>query len=167
MATPFFLTKDQATEAFEAFVLPCIRNAMEQKHVHREHLHVVCLVPGVPFAEGAKLPILFEYSIGEKSEWKQYDGKTYSDFARGKAMITWRTGLSSREVVLAKPHLLIPGDVNLWGSVIIDGVIVAVSGVKPYFDEMFARMTCAAVIAEASYYAHEFASREDGPDFLE
>lgn len=166
MSAPFFLSAAQAREAFEAFVLPGIMNAMEHAHVNRRHLHVVALKPDTPFVEGAKLPVLFEYSIGDKSEWEHWDGRTFDDFARGKAALTWRTGLSSREVVLTKPQLLRKGDCALWGSAIIDGVIVGVSGVQPFFDEMFARMTCAALIGEASYFADQFASVENAPDFL-
>ena len=166
MTKPFFLTTKKAQGAFEAFVLPGIQLAMRDKHAEGEHLHVVVLDPCVPFAEGADLPILFEHSIGERSDWKRWNGLTFDDFARGKAAMSWRTGKSSREVVLTMPQLLVPGDTALWGSAVIDGVICGISGVQPYFDEMFARMTCAAMIGEASHYAAEFAKNPDSPDFL-
>lgn len=166
MQTSFFLTADRAREAFEAFVLPGIRLAMRKEHVNRKHLHVVVLNPCVPFAEEADLPILFEHSIGERSDWDKWDSKTFDDFARAKAMMSWRTGKSSREVVLTTPQLLIPGDTSLWGSAVIDGVICGISGVQPYFDEMFARMTCAVMIGETSHYAAEFAKNPDASDFL-
>lgn len=166
MIAPAFIPPKRAEEAFKAFVLPGILNAMEEECVNRRHLHVTCLIPGFPYVEVANLPILFEYSIGDPAEWERWDYKSFDDFARAKALITWRTGLSSREVTLCHPHLLRVHDVALWGSVIMNGVIVGVSGVQPHFDEMFARMTAAAVIGEASHYAEEFAKDPEHPDFL-
>ena len=167
MTKAFFLPVEQAREAFEAFVLPGIQLAMRDEHVNRKHLHVVVLDPCIPYTEGAELPILFEYSIGNRVDWECWHNKTFDDFARGKALISWRTGLSSREVVLMKPHLLRPGDVNLYGSAVVGGVVTGVSGVQPFFDEMFASMTSAAMIGEASYYAAKRAEGDpDASDFL-
>ena len=161
---PHFLSAQEAREAFIAFVLPGIANAMQNDNVKRKHLHVVALNPTVPYSADADLPVLFEYSIGERSEWEwQYD-----KYARSKALISWRTGLSSREVLLTKPHLLCTGDVRLWGSAIVGGVVSAASGVQPFFDEMFAAMTSAAVVGEASYYAAKMADMgESAPDWLQ
>lgn len=166
MTKPFFLTAKQAKEAFKAFVQPSILDAMQHGHVNRSDLHVVVLNPNVQYTEGVDLPILFEQSIGDRPKWEKWDGKSFDDFARAKAAMSWRTGKSSREVVLTTPQLLIPGDTSLWGSAVVDGVICGISGVQPYFDEMFARMTCAAMIGEASHYSAEFAKNPDAPDFL-
>ena len=166
MTTPYFITPYRAVEAFKTFVLPGIRIAMEEESVERKHMHIVCLHPNTPYSEKAGLPILFDYSIGNREDWEQWEGKSYQDFAQAKARISWRTGLSSREVVMCKPHLLVKGDTILWGSVVFNGVIVAVSGVQPHFDEMFATMTAAAMIGEASRYANELQKGGNCPDFL-
>ncbi len=165
MTAPFFLTAQQALEAFDAFVKPGIKEAMFNKHLNRAHMHVVVLKPGVPFQEDADLPILFEKSFGDVEDWQKWDGKSFKEFAYGKARLSWRTGLSSREVVLTKPHLLLPGDCRLWGSSVYGGVVTGVSGVQPFFDEMFATMTSAAMIGEASYYADQMDQNKDSPDF--
>ena len=167
MTDPYFITPYRAVEAFETFVLPGIKKAMNDGAVGRRHMHIVCLRPNTPYSEKAGLPILFDHSIGDPEDWQQWEGKSYKDFAQAKARISWRTGMSSREVVMCQPHLLVKSDTILWGSSILNGVIVAVSGVQPYFDEMFATMTAAAVIGEASHYAHEFQTKENRPDFLE
>ncbi len=166
MNNPVFLAAKQAEEAFDAFVRPSIQHAMHQKHVNKSHMHVVVLQPGVPYVEGAELPILFEVSFGDSEDWERWNGKSYKEFAYGKARLSWRTGLSSREVVLTKPHLLLPGDCRLWGSSVYGGIITAISGVQPFFDEMFATMTSAAVIGEASYYAEQMAQDQNCPDFV-
>jgi hypothetical protein len=166
MTKPFFLTSQRGREAFEAFVLPGIERAMSEGHVNRKHLHVVVLNPCVPFVEGADLPILFEYSIGKRSDWERWNGQTFDDFARAKAKLSWRTGLPSREVVLNQPHLLRPRDPRLWGSSVFGGVVSAASGAQPFFDEMFSDMTSAAMVGEARYYANQMAQNGDAPDFL-
>lgn len=167
MTAPAFLTNHQAEEAFQILVLPSITSAMKAGHIKREHLHVVVLEPGVPYQMDADLPILFEYSIGRRKHWEKWEGGlSFDDFARGKARLSWRTGLPSREVVLTKPHLLLPSDCRLWGSSVYGGFITGVSGVEPYFDEMFANMTSAAMVGEASHYANLLAQDPDAPDFL-
>ncbi|MAZ56514.1 hypothetical protein CL653_01880 [bacterium] len=166
MTNPAFLTAKQAKEAFDAFVRPSIQFAMHKEHVNKSHMHVVVLQPGVPYSDDAELPILFEVSFGDQEDWDKWEGKSYKEFAYGKARLSWRTGLSSREVVLTKPHLLRPGDCGLWGSSVYGGVTTGISGVQPFFDEMFATMTSAAMVGEASYYADQFASQDDVPDFL-
>ena len=166
MTNPAFLTPEQGQEAFNAFVKPSIMHAMHQQHVNRSCLHVVVLRPGVPYQEDAALPILFEKSFGDVDDWEKWDGKSFKEFAHGKARLSWRTGLSSREVVLTKPHLLLPGDCRLWGSSVFGDVVTGVSGVQPFFDEMFATMTSAAMVGEASYYADKMAQNPDSPDFV-
>lgn len=47
-----------------------------------------------------------------------------------------------------------------------EGVIVGVSRVQPFFDEMIAVMTSAAMIGEADFYADQMAQIQDSPDFL-
>jgi hypothetical protein len=166
MFNPAFLTAAHANEAFDAFVRPSIQHAMHKEHVNKSHMHVVVLQPGVPYAEGADLPILFEVSFGDSEDWKKWEGKSYKEFAYGKARLSWRTGLSSREVVLVKPQLLLPGDCRLWGSSVYGGVVTAISGIQPFFDEMFATMTSAAMVGEASYYADQMDQDHKSPDFL-
>jgi len=163
MSNPAFLTAKQAGEAFDAFVRPSIQHAINKENVNKSHMHVVVLQPGVPYVEGADLPILFEVSFGEMEDWEV---KSYKECAYGKARLSWRTGLSSREVVLTKPHLLLPGDCRLWGSSVYGGVVTGISGVQPFFDEMFATMTSSAMVGEASYYADKMAQDSDSPDFL-
>ncbi|PIT90983.1 hypothetical protein COU17_02855 [Candidatus Kaiserbacteria bacterium CG10_big_fil_rev_8_21_14_0_10_49_17] len=139
---------------------------MRENHVNRPHLYVVVLQPGIPYSAGVALPILFEYSIGKREEWEKWDGKSFDDFARGKAALSWRMNLSSQGVILTKLQLIRPGDCLLWGSSIVGGVITGVSSVQPFFDEIFATMTSAAIVGETSYYADQMAQNLDAPDFF-
>ena len=57
---------------------------------------------------------------------------------RSTSRLSWRTGLSTHEILALKPHLLRAKDSQVWGSVCLDGIVVAVSGANPWFDEAFA-----------------------------
>lgn len=98
-------------------------------------LHVVIMNPlALPGHCDFSDAILYEESIGDPAQWDA----DYGAFARGKARLSWRTGLSSHEVVALQPHLLQAKDSRVWGSVCLDGIVVAVSGANPWFDEAFA-----------------------------
>ncbi len=57
--------------------------------------------------------------------------------------------MGSHELQTLRPHLLVSGDTALWGSVAIDGIVVAVSGAHPWYDEAFASMVAVAYRALA------------------
>lgn len=122
---------DAAREAIE-LALPSIRRAMQNPAAGDSGcLHIVVMDPRrrpgeVAFEEA----ILYEYSINREA-WDA----DYQRFARAKARISWRTGLDSQQVQTRRPHLLEAGDTLLWGSVCLAGIVVAVSGMQPWYDE--------------------------------
>ena len=93
--------------------------------------------------ERGRLLVFAEKVFGEEASWEH----DYREIARGKGDITARTGLPSREVQLLHPELLRPTDVKYWGSVVSGNVIVAVSGVQPWYDEAIATSILALVRA--------------------
>jgi hypothetical protein len=48
-----------------------------------------------------------------------------------------------------RPHLLQSGDTTLWGSAVIDGIVVATSGAQPWYDEAFSALVALAFRAFA------------------
>ena len=91
---------------------------------------------------------LYGNFIGSDQTWDPEWGEVV-DFlviARDKAQISHRTGLSSREVIQNCPFLLEEGDRLYAGSVIRQGLIVAVSGAKSEADEAIAEMILALII---------------------
>ena len=166
MTYPRFLTPEHAGQAFEDFTLPVIERGLKDGYCGGTYLYLLTLNPCVPYSVGAPLPILFEWYSSDKAAWPDWDGKKFDDFAKAKAMISWQTGKSSKEVALMWPHLLQPGNTSLWGSDVSHGFITAASGVKPNFDEMFSRVNNAVMIAEATLHAERFAKQRDKPDWL-
>jgi hypothetical protein len=78
--------------------------------------------------------ILYEHAVGDREKWDA----DYAAFARAKARVAWQNGMDSHAVQELQPHLLRAGDTVLWGSIVLDGIVVGVSGAHPWFDEAFA-----------------------------
>ena len=124
-------------------VLPSIKYTMGLGLADGEHLHIVVLHPEAKYdpAEKIERSILYEFSVGNKAEWKY----PYAEIARSKARITLRTGMPSLYVVQCAPHLLHFSDTKYGGSAYLDGIVVACSGVQEHFDEMFSMWIASAI----------------------
>lgn len=134
--------------------------------------YVVVLNPTLPFQfqylrsgpsetrVDARLPILWEGAIGEqdRSKWP----RKYDQFARAKALVSWRTGLPSHVVQRDYPHMYEGGDFKYGGSTIVNGIIVATSGLDWNHDLAVSGMVASACHAlTIGAFEKEFA----GPDF--
>lgn len=143
----FLLTKELAERAV-GLVIPTIKSCIEYAVFKRSDLHIVVLDPTIPFAiaqggSAIELPVIYEWSYGDLSKWEH----PYHLIARSKAMISWRTGLPTHQVQQRMPYLLMGGprgDTVYWGSAVLEGIIVAASGVQPWFDEMISYQVAAA-----------------------
>ena len=133
--TSHLVNADMARHAVE-LCLPTIAASMESREAGASgFLYVVVMKPGFTPAHGSFADaILYEHAVGDKTKWDA----DYGRFARGKAEVSWRTGMDSRLVQQHKPHLLARGDSLLWGGVVLHDIVVAVSGADPWFDEAFA-----------------------------
>lgn len=130
------LTREVAQQAVE-FVLPAVMRLIEGKTFKRGDLHIVIakvgLIPNsMAFTLWCEEGILYEHSIGDRGAW-------YLDFghiARSKCYLSWRHGMSTQMLQARAPYLLELGDTVYYGSAVSDELVVACSGVQPYFDQM-------------------------------
>ena len=83
--------------------------------------------------------------MGDRSKWDA----DYAAFARAKAKASWEQGMSGHALQALQPHRLRTGDSLLWGAVVLDGIVVGVSGAHAYFDEAFATTIAACLKAVA------------------
>lgn len=115
-------------------VLPAFE-ALAIMRAKRQHLHVV-VVDGTLKDQGMLFgdAILVEHSVGSRTEWRY----PYDHIARSKAEISWRTGEPSIMAAMLAPATLRPGDTVHWGAFVLNGIIVGVSGVQPWFDMLVA-----------------------------
>jgi len=132
---------EDAARAAVGLALPAIAQAMRDPAAGDSGcLHIVVLDPLAPHDGGFERAILHEHSIN-RERWDA----DYAAFARAKAQLSWRTGMDSHRVQALAPHRLEPGDTLLWGSVCLDGIVVAVSGMQAWYDEALA-LTVAAFL---------------------
>ena len=117
------------------------------------------LVPGIGDAPGypCQPVLLYEQSFGTIADWEH----RYGIIARSKAIQLW-TGRNDGRTD-NQPHLLFPGDTPYWGGVKRNGIVVACSGVQPWFDQMISGMTIDAMVALAydAYKTDELAEDAD------
>ncbi|KQY79726.1 hypothetical protein [Pelomonas sp. Root1444] len=138
-----FLTAELAKAALTALA-PAISAQLAAPEVSGLGvLHVVVLDPTQP--DGEEPRILYEHSFGDRDRWDV----DYADYARRKARLSWRHRMDGRRLQLLEPHRLHADDALLWGSVWLDGLVVAASGAFPIWDECFSLMAAAQLRARA------------------
>ena len=148
-SSSYFINRQTAEQAIR-MSLPLIQEAMKQHEVGESgFLHLVVMDPvRTPARSSFEEAVLYEYSIGDRSQWDA----DYAEFARAKARIAWRTGMDSHAIQELRPHMLMEGDTLLWGSVAMNGIVVGVSGAHPWYDEAFAGIVamCLRALAKAA-----------------
>ncbi len=144
----YFINRHAAEKAI-GLALPMIEAAMKRKEVGESgFLCIVVMDPLLtPVNASFEEAILYEHTIGDRSKWDA----DYAAFARAKARVAWRTGLDGHTVQELRPHMLCARDTVLWGSVVVDGIVVGVSGANPWYDECFAGTVamCLRAVAKA------------------
>lgn len=142
----YFIQKSAAAKAVE-LALPLMQAAMDSKTAGESgFLYIVIMKPGVtPAAASFEDAILYEHAVGDTDKWDA----DYRGFALAKARVAWKTGLDGHLVQELKPHLLEAGDTTLWGSIVLDDIVVAVSGADPWYDEAFAGTIAFCLRAQA------------------
>ena len=144
--TSCLLGRDAAERAVR-MALPMIRTAIDDRSAGESgFFYLVVMKPGSsPASSSFEDAILYEYAVGERERWDA----DYRGFALAKARIAWRTGIDSHIVQEQRPYLLEAGDTVLWGSVAMDGIVVAASGADAWYDEAFAGAVALCLRAQA------------------
>ncbi len=145
------LTAHTVARAFE-FVRPCIELTLKSGVTKRKDLVVVVNAIEIinPMTEGKSFEdncyLIEEFGDSRKYEWP------YRKIALSKAEISVRTGLPTSRVA---PQYLLDAETLYWGSAVIDGIVVACSGVESFYDEMFSYWVASAIQAEAKKYFND------------
>ncbi len=157
IAGSYFADAAAARQALE-MALPMIETAMLDKQVCGSgFLYLVVMDPAIgPGDASFDRAVLLEHAIGDRSQWDA----DYAAFAREKARLGWQRGNDCHRLQSSYPHFLREGDSLLWGSVWLDGIVVAASGAEPWYDEAFALCVAANLRAIAKQRAQ--AERQAG-----
>lgn len=120
-------------------------------------LHVVVMDPAMSPRDAVfEQAILYEHSFGKnRADW-DFD---YAGAARAKARLSWTTGQDSHVVQALTPQRLRPGDTALWGSVVLDGIVVAASGCEAAYDEAAAGVVAMLLRAGAKTAIQAFSGK--------
>ncbi|HYD80448.1 MAG TPA: hypothetical protein VEC06_11620 [Paucimonas sp.] len=144
----FFIDRGCAERAVR-MSLPMITEAMKDSEICGSgFLYIVVMDPALnPSNATFRDAILYEHAIGDRDRWDA----DYGEFARAKARVAWRTGMDGHMVQELRPYLLTAKDTVLWGSVVVDGIVVSASGAQPWYDEAFAGAVamCLRALAKA------------------
>lgn len=144
----YFVTRETAEKAVN-MALPLIHEAMKLKEVGESgFLYLVVMDPvRTPSVCSFEDAVLYEYAVGDRAKWDA----DYAGFARAKALVAWKNGMDGHMVQELRPHLLSSGDTVLWGSVVVDGIVVGTSGANAWYDEAFAGTVamCLRALAKA------------------
>lgn len=144
----YFINRRTAEQAI-GLAMPMIEAAMQRKEVGESgFLYIVVMDPlRTPANTSFEEAILYEHTVGDREQWDA----DYGAFARAKARVAWRSGMDGHLVQELRPHMLCARDTVLWGSVVVDGIVVAVSGANPWYDEAFAGTVamCLRALAKA------------------
>ncbi len=141
--TPKYLTRDLASEVVDMVLQGTLFSA-HNRYFRHQLCHIVVLVPALEQepSERAAFPSppprpfpLYELSVGNRAKWP----RPYDKIARNKAEQLWydRNADGQTDSVA---HLLYSGDTAFWGGVKRHSIVVACSGVQPWFDQMISGM---------------------------
>lgn len=166
--TPCFLTmeiNEQAVNIVLTAVMSTYGDPTQcfSRFLKRLACHIVILVPGVSMDEHKDFQlepkILFEKSVNPKN-WSAH----YDQIAKSKALQLWYDKNDGRTDIM--PHLLFKGDSPYYGAVKREGIVVACSGVQPWFDRMISGMIADMIIALAYDAWMKSRDKEKGLDFV-
>ena len=163
---PKFLTEDIAKQAIGIVTEPLFGDGSQFPVNHRV-AHIVVLVPARRYLPGTDLRIvtqpsvLYEHSIRQVAEaWRW----PFDEIARSKAYQLWEDRNDGGTDIM--PHLLYQSEAPYWGGVKRHGIVVACSGVQPWFDRMISGMVADMVVALAYNEWQMSADRKEDVCFI-
>ena len=134
--------RDNKTIALDAIELvkPSIQQLFQR--TCRQELHIVVMNPTLkPWESSFEDAILVEASLGNPKEWHV----EFDQLARKKAQQAWRSSVANIQHQTLHPSSLREGDVLYFGSFVYGDVVVACSGVEPWYDMLISSWIALAI----------------------
>ena len=149
--TPKYLALEQCKMAVSRALRLATGGRFRDKLV-REQCHVVILVPAVEGARTEDYPDWPDYPVSpyalyERSFGREFWESPYDEIAKRKAIQLWTGRNDGRSGSM--PHLLFSRDTPFRGGVYREGIVVASSGLQPWFDRMISGIVADVLIALA------------------
>lgn len=155
-------TKSIPEQAFD-LTKPAIMELLDTT-AKRKHVHIVIMNHSVKPWDNKNFidAIWWEHSICDGASWEH----DYKAIARAKAEQMWRRGQDSAVISQIPSALLRPGDTFYYGSFNYYGVVVACSGVEPYFDMLISAWIAIAVQQLSQHYIEKHQRTYPKEDFM-
>lgn len=101
------------------------------KRTCRKELHIVVMNPQLkPWEASFEEAILHEWTYGTPETWPA----PFDELARSKASQAWRDSVPNMVHQTQHPSSLREGDALFYGSFVYGNIVVACSGVEPWYD---------------------------------
>ena len=121
-----------------------VRPSIDQlfKRTNRQQLHIVVMNPRLkPWEIQFEEAVLYETSIGDPESWTI----PFNKLARNKARQAWRNGRANINNQLLHPSTLHEDDVLYFGTFVYGDIVVASSGVEPWYDMLISGWIAVAI----------------------
>ena len=134
--------KDQKEVVADAIDL--VRPSIELlfKRTNRQELHIVVINPRLkPWEATFEDAVLYETSLGSPDQWTI----PFDQLARQKAKQAWRDQSANINKQLIHPASLQTDDLLFIGSFVYGDIVVACSGVQPWYDMLISGWIAIAI----------------------
>jgi hypothetical protein len=136
-------------------VRPSIERLFER--TVRQELHIVVMNPRMKPWEGSfEDALLHQQSLGQPEQWD----KPYDELARQKARQAWRNRSPNIYQQLVHPSSLQEDDVLFMGTFVYGDIVVACSGVQPWYDMLISGWI-ALTIEQLSMHEYQTIKQEN------
>ncbi len=154
---PKFLTQEICKKAVETVT----EMVFQTMPVNKKECHITVKIP-MEVDNQKKYAFFYSRSFGRK-QWK----RDYQSIANSKAkQIAFGLNSGGSEQI-TPAHLILEGETPYWGGCKIDDIIVACSGLQPWFDQMISRQVAAMIIALArENYETYLSEKNEKVDFI-
>ncbi len=130
----------------------------------RSGFHFIILDPASKrweVEEDTASAILLEGFLGSND--KKHD---YRKIALSKAMQAWRVEMPNAFIQSFAPALIEEGDTPYAGSFVYNGLVVAVSGLQPYFDGLVSMWIACTIQQVRQHHRQRWIARHPTEDFF-
>lgn len=143
MSGPINLLNRGLVQEAVSLVLPAIENVLTTIAKRRDGFLAVANPHG---SRDNDPSFIFELCFGDSATWEH----PFDEIAKGKARVSWRTGLNTRRIAVEEPYLYYTGDTKFVGGVAwgpSGRLVVVYSGAEDYLDELICNMVAASIQA--------------------
>jgi len=134
------------------------------KRTNRQELHIVVMNPRLkPWEAKFEDALLYETSLGQPDQWTI----PFDQLARQKAKQAWRDQSANINKQQIHPSSLQTDDLLFFGSFVYGDIVVACSGVQPWYDMLISGWVAIAIEQLSMHEYHTIKAENPGQQSLQ